>query len=317
MNAPRAPRRGRARCLALGLLVIAGAGCAAAVNRSNDGWVADLETLTGAHFSAFERGDFESWGATMTEDAFMIAADPEGAFTGRRAIVAEMRRDYDEKFSKGLDLSIRSLGRSIGVSEGRVAWVLDPIDYTTRFQGRTSQSRLRFTGLATCSADGIWRFTQVHYSRPMEEHEAALLAARSGFVQPRSVGAKVEDGLEPLVERVRQAIADPAHWRGEIGDRFDAQFCGPALGDTASGDDEVRARLSALTGFRSRAGDLCAQRVAGGAGAWIVANVDRVMSTAAGAPTAPHRLTLGYVTDRGAWRLVQAHVSMGEPNIVE
>ncbi|MGH7449907.1 MAG: nuclear transport factor 2 family protein [bacterium] len=132
---------------------------------------AEVEKFVLDHLAAFEAGDLDRWGAGMTDDIFMIAADPAEAIAGRAAILTELHKDFDPAFGAGLKLSIKPTFNSIGVSKDlNTAWTAHVLAYTIMFGADTIKFTLRNTNVLIKQNDR-WRIVAANYSRPISQPE--------------------------------------------------------------------------------------------------------------------------------------------------
>jgi hypothetical protein len=104
----------------------------------------EVENVVRAHLAAFERGDFERWGARLAPNVFLTAADPAEVFAMREATLAEMHKDFDPAFAAGLKLSIQPQAIHIGASpDGLVAWSAAFLAYGVTIEAEAFEFNLR------------------------------------------------------------------------------------------------------------------------------------------------------------------------------
>jgi ketosteroid isomerase-like protein len=269
---------------------------------------AAVESLVVQHHAGLQSGDFEAWGRTLAPDVVMIAADPDASVAGRDSALVEVRRHFDPALRQGLRLALRSTDLRIGLAPSRAAaWVSDVIAYGVDLGGQHAESVLRFTGVAE-RRDTAWVFRALHFSRPVTPEAAEAQTAR-GSHEPNDPGSWVAPDAEPIAERVRSADRDG--WPTLVAERADAFVLGPAAEDRALGAAAARELLARLDPGGSTARSVRAGRTGDGTvGFWSGVLPPRFDARPGSRPVW-RRGTLVFLEEAGAWKLVQAHLSVG------
>lgn len=265
-----------------------------------------LRALVERHHRDFERGALDAWGSTMAADAVVITADPFEMTAGRDSIVELLSRDFDSAIDQGLELKLRSTALAIGVDpQSRGAWVTDRIAYSTRFQGDSAEFTIRFSAIAE-RRDSGWVFVTLHYSRPISFEEAGRQTPTGSHV-PNDAGSGVAPAAAPLLTRIDRALANHARWADLLSQRSDVTAFGPDRTDHAEGSAETATLLERVAS-RLRIRNVHAALAAGDSMCWVAAVLE---PSPVVNPSIWRRGTFAFLRERGDWRLVHAHVSVG------
>jgi ketosteroid isomerase-like protein len=293
------------------VLVAASAGCAPRVDEVL-GARDRVDALTSRMLEHFAQGDLEAWGRTLTDDVFLIAADPEEAIAGRDAILEELQSDFEPAFAQGLRLDLRSRARRIGLARDlESAWVTDEIDYGVESGGRRATYRLRFSGVAAETESG-WRFLVLHFSRPLSLEAAVRLAGVDSLPSPRDPGDSEPNRRTRTVKRLfERTVADTARWLRYVTRRQDASFVAPDTVVTGSRAVRRQLRREFARGLWER--DTTAGVRVGRAGrvGWAVTTLQRRTTIGGREVAIPHRALFVYHRRGETWGLVHAHLSSG------
>ena len=268
--------------------------------------VTALRQLVERHYVDFERGALDAWGSTMSADAVVITADPFEMTAGRDSIVELLSRDFDPAFDQGLLLNLRSTALAIGLDpQAGGAWVTDRIAYGFKFLGDSAEYTIRFSAVAE-KRDTGWVFVTLHYSRPASLEEGGRQTPNGSHV-PNDAGSALAPAAGPLATRLDQAFANPAVWTELVSRRADVTAFGPDHADTATGHGATAALLERVAS-RVKIRNVRAALAAGDSLCWIAAVLE---PSPVVNPPVWRRGTFAFLRERGDWRLVHAHVSIG------
>ncbi len=266
------------------------------------------------HLAAFEAGDLDRWGAGMTDDVFMIAADPAEAIAGRAAILAELHKDFDPAFEAGLKLSIKPTFSQIGVSHDlNAAWTAHVLAYTIMFGADTLKFALRNTNVLI-KQNGRWRIVAANYSQPISRQEMIGAFTSGKFPSPAPIANAVSLTAENLVEQFRKDVKDlsQADLHAEV------LVMGPEPQDPAIGIEAAKnffARWAREAGqWRERGDGIRAGASADGQVGCVITNLEWRAKVDSMKTVVPQRAVLVYQNEKGAWKLTQTHISVGVPD---
>jgi len=299
-----------ALALAVGLLA---AGCRESGARIDPGTISarrdSLKAYFAERYSAFEKGNWDAWAGEMVDSAFLIAAEPGRALSGRDSILAAMRADYAPAFAAGLTLHVASDSQDIWLDDSaRVAAVTTDLDYQVSIQEQHVPLRLRVTTLLGRDSAG-WKILVEHYSRAIE-YDSLFMALMGRQVRaPAAVGQSVSQAAGELINQFRRDLKDFSK----------AKFAEDAVvvtpGEIARGAAAARGALATWLGLPGNATEAnTGIRVAlapGSRTGWLATTLYVPIFAGPESAVAPIRVLLIYHVAGDHWEIVQAHFSVG------
>jgi ketosteroid isomerase-like protein len=268
-----------------------------------------LKAFFTERYSAFEKGNWDAWAGQMADSAFLTAADPGRALSGRDSILAVMRADYAPAFGAGLTMHVASDSQDIWIDDSaRVAAVTTDLDYQITIQEQHVPLRLRVTTLLGRDSAG-WKVLVEHYSRAIS-YDSLFMALLGRQVRaPAAVGQSVSPAAGELISQFRRDLKDFSK----------APFAENAVvvtpGEIARGAAAVRAALATWLGLPGNATEAnTGTRVALAAGAttaWLATTLYVPIFAGPESAVAPVRVLLIYHIAGDRWEIVQAHFSVG------
>lgn len=294
-------------------LVLLAAGCRESPARNDPATLAarrdSLKTFMGERFAAFEKGNWEAWTGQMADSAFLTAADPGRALSGRDSILAVMRADYGPSFAAGLTLHIAADSEDIWVDDSaRVAAVTSDLDYQINIQDQHVPLKLRATTLLGRDSAG-WKVLVEHYSRAMTYDSLFMALVGHQVRGPAGVGQSVTEAGGELIGQFRRDLKDFSR----------ASFADHAVvvtpGEIVHGAVAVRTALTTWLGLPGNATEAnTGMRTALAPGAttgWVATTLYVPIFAGAESSVAPVRVLIIYHIAGDHWEIVQAHFSVG------
>lgn len=307
MNPPRLAFK-----LAFALTLLA-AGCGESAARNQPALLAARRDSLKAFFAernaAFEKGNWEAWAGQMADSAFLTAADPGRALSGRDSILAAMRADYAPAFAAGLTMHVASDSQDIWFDDSaRVAAVTTDLDFQVAIQEQHVPLRLRVTTLLGRDTAG-WKVLVEHYSRAVPYDSLFMALVGRQVRAPASVGQSVPEAAGELINQFRRDLRDFSR----------AAFADNAVvvtpGEIVHGAPAARRALATWLGLPGNATEANAGMRAGLAPAaatgWLATTLYVPIFAGAESSVAPIRVLLVYHVAGDHWEIVQAHFSVG------
>jgi ketosteroid isomerase-like protein len=275
--------------------------------------IRDVEDTVREHLSAFARGDFNAWGASLAPNVFFTAADPEKVFSTQEDAVAEMHRNFDFAFDEGLQIDVDPQSLHIGVSpDGKAAWSASPLRYTVRFQGESNSFVLRHTAVLT-KVDSQWSIVSTHYSLTLPQPRIVEALTGGYLPAPAAIGDASQIGAQSLFREFIHQLADLS----SAAVSQDVSVFGPFLQEFASGKTEAQALFKKWTdrwgALYLRPDGIRAELTSAECG-WVAANVEATVSHMGRPVRLPMRALFVYQKEQDHWSIAHAHLSVGIPD---
>ena len=273
----------------------------------------EIEQLVREHLTAFARGHFDAWGASLDPNVFFAAADPEEVFSKRGDAIAEMHRDFDFAFDEGLQIEIEPQSIHVGLSpDGKLAWSAAPLQYTVSFQGETNSFILRHTDVLSRTAEG-WSILATQYSLTLPESRILQALTGGDLPAPGAIGDARQIGAQSLFKEFIHRLANLS--TAVISQ--DAYVFGPFAGESAEGETEVRALLEKWAArwgvLYLRPDGIRAELVSEESG-WVGANVEATLRYEDRPVRLPIRALVVYQKEKDSWAIAHAHLSVEIPD---
>lgn len=270
---------------------------------------AGVDSAMTRHFSAFERGDLETWSGLLAEDVFFTAADPAHVFAGRDSVLAAMKKAQTLTAEAGITLAIRPRSNQIWVAEdGRTAGATYDLDYTVTYQDQTFPFRLRSSYVLARDTGG-WKAKAAQYSRAVSYDTLFMSLVRGRVAGAAHVGGQVTSAAGEIVRQFRNDIRDVTR----------ANFA-PATavvtpGSIVEGAEAARRELAQWLGPAGNAtepGDgLRAEFNHSGTIGWVATNLHVPVFAGPESAIAPMRALFVYRLADNRWEIIQASLSVG------
>jgi ketosteroid isomerase-like protein len=269
-----------------------------------------VDSLMRNHFSAFQRGDIDTWSDIFGDSVFFTAADPANVFTGRDSVRARMQEDLGKVTQSGITLAIQPSSSRIWVTDdGRTAGATYELDYSATYQNQTFPYRLRSSYLLERDTTTGWKVLAAQYSRPVRYDTLFMALVQHQVSGSAAVGGETPPSAAAVVQR----------FRADMRDISQAEFTPTVIvvtpGSVASGPDQARRALAEWLGPAGNAteqgtGVRGGLTQAGSVG-WVATNLNVPVFAGPESATAPIRAFFVYRLEAGRWKLAQASLSVG------
>jgi hypothetical protein len=267
------------------------------VNRSS------VKEFIDNHISAFENGDFDNWGAGMNENVFLIAADPFEAIEGRKAIVAEMHKDFDPAFKEGLKLDIKVDHFHTGISsKGKTAWDGSILEYKIIMGTDTLPFIIRTTNILVKKNDK-WEIVVANYSRQVTDDPVKV------FTDSLPPPAPIENKIPEEANNLAKFFSEKLNSLSQLAMADSVFIIGPAMNDHLKGKSEVTGFLKNCDNKVTRRDGLRAGLSDDGETGWVITNLD--LKITGQIITIPYRAVFAFEKEGNNWVLVMGHISIG------
>jgi hypothetical protein len=254
---------------------------------------------------------YTSIGHGDTDSLMTLAVEPLVVFGPRKADALATRSDALVALKAGLGTQKRPVKSGelavVASPGGRSAWAFDVVD--------VGGAPLAVTAVLSNLGD-VWQVSAAALARtpPMKTVRAQL--KKAAVVPPGMAGvAKIDPSAKPVVDELKQDLADPSIAGADLASRSDAVFAGPGNGDVVRGKAELKKLFKKRLKANVRevaAGEVTAATTADGQLAWVTLPVVRFEDDV---DPIPLRVFAVFEKHAAAWRLIalQESIAIDEP----